>query len=94
MPTVGTPLIERRPEGYRLSDAGQPVVAHAERIEAAVLAADRATAFNSRRMRGTVKLTSAEWLCGTVLAPALALRATTSRHDRRARRRGPVDEPC
>jgi DNA-binding transcriptional LysR family regulator len=69
---VGTPLIERRPEGYRLSDAGQAVVAQAERIEAAVLVADRATAFNSRRMRGTVKLTSAEWLCGTVLAPALA----------------------
>ena len=69
---VGTLLIERRPEGHRLSDAGQAVVAQAERIEAAVLAADRATAFNSRRMRGTVKLTSAEWLCGTVLAPALA----------------------
>ena len=69
---VGTLLIERRPEGYRLSDAGQAVVAQAERIEAAVLAADRATAFNSRRIRGTVKLTSAEWLCGTVLAPALA----------------------
>jgi len=69
---VGTLLIERRPEGHRLSDAGQAVVAQAERIEAAVLVADRATAFNSRRMRGTVKLTSAEWLCGTVLAPALA----------------------
>jgi len=69
---VGTPLIEKRPEGYRLSDAGQAVVAQAERIEAAVLGADRATAFNSRRMRGTVKLTAAEWLCGAVLAPALA----------------------
>jgi hypothetical protein len=37
------------------------VVAQAERIEAAVLAPDRATAFNSRRM-----------LCGTVLALATA----------------------
>ena len=69
---VGTPLIERRPEGYRLSDAGQAVVAQAECIEAAVVAADRATAFDSRSIRGTVKLTSVEWLCGTVLAPALA----------------------
>jgi len=69
---VGTPLIERRPEGYRLSDAGQAVVAQAEHIEAAVLAADRATASNSRKLRGTVKLTSAEWLCGAVFAPALA----------------------
>jgi len=69
---VGTPLIERRPEGYRLSDAGQAVVAQAEHIEAAVIAADRATASNSRKLRGTVKLTSAEWLCGAVFAPALA----------------------
>ena len=69
---VGTPLIEKRPDGYRLSDAGEAVLAQAERVEAAVLAADRATAFNSRRMRGTVKLTSAEWLCGAVLAPAIA----------------------
>ena len=69
---VGTPLIERRPDGYLLSDAGQAVVAQAEHIEAAVLAADRATAFDSRRMRGTVKLTSVDWLCSGVLAPALA----------------------
>jgi len=69
---VGTPLIERRPEGHRLSAAGEAVVAQAERIEAAVLAADRATAYSSRRMRGTVKLTSAEWVCSAVLAPALA----------------------
>jgi DNA-binding transcriptional LysR family regulator len=48
---VGTPLIERRPDGYLLSDAGQAVVAQAERIEAAVLAADQATAFDNRRMR-------------------------------------------
>jgi DNA-binding transcriptional LysR family regulator len=69
---VGTLLIERTPEGYRLSGAGQAAVAQAEHIEAAVLAADRATAFNSRKVQGTVKLTSAEWLCGAVLAPALA----------------------
>jgi DNA-binding transcriptional LysR family regulator len=69
---VGTPLFERTSEGYRLSDAGQALVAQAERIEEAVLAADRATAFGNRRMRGAVKLTSAEWLGSIVLAPALA----------------------
>jgi len=69
---VGTPLFEKTSEGYQLSDAGQTLVAQAERIEEAVLAADRATAFGARRMRGAVKVTSAEWLCSTVLAPALA----------------------
>lgn len=69
---LGTPLVEKTPDGYRLSDAGQVLVAQAERIEEAVLAADRAAALDTWRMRGSVKLTASEWLCSAVLAPALA----------------------
>src|SRR6266702_494681 len=68
---LGIPLFEKTPEGYRLSDAGQALVVQAERIEE-VVAADRAAASGTRRMRGSVKLTAPEWVCGTVLAPALA----------------------
>ncbi len=69
---LGIPLFEKTPEGYRLSDAGQALVVQAERIEEVVVAADRAAASGTRRMRGSVKLTAPEWVCGTVLAPALA----------------------
>jgi len=69
---LGIPLFEKTPEGYRLSDAGQALVDQAERIEDVVVAADRAAASGTRRMRGLVKLTAPEWVCGTVLARALA----------------------
>ena len=69
---LGIPLFEKTPEGYRLSDAGQALVDQAERMEEVVVAADRAAASGTRRMRGSVKLTAPEWVCGAVLAPALA----------------------
>ena len=91
---LGIPLFEKTPEGYRLSDAGQALVVQAERIEEVVVAADRAAASGTRRMRGSVKLTAPEWVCGTVLAPALARFAQrSSRGYRRADRGSAVAQP-
>ena len=65
-----TPLFERTPTGYRPSEAGRELAIHAARIEELMVAVERVSA-DRRRIRGSVRVTSSEWMCQTVLGPAL-----------------------
>jgi DNA-binding transcriptional LysR family regulator len=65
-----TPLFERTATGYRPSEAGQELAIHAARIEELMVAADRVSV-DRRRIRGSVRVTSSEWLCLGVLGPSL-----------------------
>lgn len=64
-------LFERRPGGYRLTPAGEVLIAQAESVEAAAAAFADAAATQSRDASGTVKLTVDEIYAVTVLAPIL-----------------------
>lgn len=64
-------LFERRPGGYRLTPAGESLVAQAEAVEAAAAAFSDAAATQSRDASGTVKLTVDDIYAVTLLAPIL-----------------------
>ena len=64
-------LFERRPAGYRLTPAGEALMAQAEGMEAAASLFADAAATQSRDASGTVKLTVDEIYAVTLLAPIL-----------------------
>jgi DNA-binding transcriptional LysR family regulator len=68
---LGAKLYVRRPDGFTLSDAGKQMLEHAERIERDVLAAELRVAGLDAGLRGVVRITAAEWMCTSVLAPML-----------------------
>ena len=68
---LGLTLFERRPVGYRLTPAGEALVAQAETMEAAASSFADAAATQSRETSGTVKLTVDELYAVTILAPIL-----------------------
>jgi DNA-binding transcriptional LysR family regulator len=57
---VGGKLIERHPTGYRLTDLGQKMLSHAEGVENAVAAFERAVKSSETELAGTVRVTCAE----------------------------------
>ena len=57
---VGGKLVERHPAGYRLSDLGQTMLGHAEGVESAVAAFERAVKSSETELAGTVRVTCAE----------------------------------
>jgi DNA-binding transcriptional LysR family regulator len=64
-------LFERRPAGYRLTPAGEALLARAEAMEAAAGLFVDAAATQSREASGTVKLTVDEIYAVTLLGPIL-----------------------
>jgi DNA-binding transcriptional LysR family regulator len=68
---VGTRLLERTPEGYRPTAAGERVLPAAERLEAEAFACERALTGLERRVEGTVRLTATEGVATAFVAPAL-----------------------
>lgn len=68
---LGLTLFERGREGYRLLPAAEPLVEHAERVEAAVLAFANVAAGAERRLSGSIRVTTNEPLANAVLAQAL-----------------------
>jgi DNA-binding transcriptional LysR family regulator len=70
--SVGARLFERRQAGYRLTEAGHRVLAHAERVEAEVGALAEAMQAERRRLTGRLRVTAAESLANLVLTPFLA----------------------
>jgi DNA-binding transcriptional LysR family regulator len=54
-------LIERHPTGYRLTDLGQKVLPHAEGVETAVAAFERALRSSETELGGTVRVTCPEF---------------------------------
>lgn len=69
---AGATLLQKTPSGYTLTPAGESVLAHAERMEAEALAAERAVTGRDVRLAGLVRLTTVETLLVEVLVPILA----------------------
>jgi molybdate transport repressor ModE-like protein len=71
-------LFRRTTDGLVLTDTGDALLALAESMENSGLAMERRLAGNHERLEGVVRIASAEWFAGYVLAPVLA--ELTRRH--------------
>jgi len=69
---AGQALFRRTKEGLVLTDAGDGVLALAESMENAALSMERRMAGNHERLEGILRISSADWFAGYVLAPVLA----------------------
>lgn len=68
---AGQPLFRRTKEGLVLTDAGDAVFALAETMENSALSMERRLAGNHERLEGILRISSADWFAGYVLAPVL-----------------------
>jgi DNA-binding transcriptional LysR family regulator len=68
---LGVKLFQRTPTGLLLSESGQVLRAHAERVEAEVLASERELTGADRRVSGPVRVTAGDGMATHVLAPRL-----------------------
>ena len=69
---LGARLFHRRPSGYTPTVAGQQLVAHAERVQREIEAAERGLGGRDAGLDGVVRVTASEWLAVRVVGPALA----------------------
>ncbi|MDK4197759.1 LysR family transcriptional regulator [Pseudomonas sp. HR1] len=69
---AGQALLRRTREGLILTNSGDTVFALAEPMEASALAMERRLAGNHQRLEGILRISSADWFAGYVLAPVLA----------------------
>jgi DNA-binding transcriptional LysR family regulator len=69
---AGQPLFRRTQDGLVLTDAGDAVLALAESMENSALSMERRLAGNHERLEGILRISSADWFAGYVLAPVLA----------------------
>lgn len=69
---TGARLLLRTPGGYVLTSLGESVLGHAERIEAEVLAADRAISGRDIALEGVVRITTVDIMASAIVTPALA----------------------
>lgn len=69
---AGQALLRRTREGLILTNSGDTVFALAESMEASALAMERRLAGNHQRLEGILRISSADWFAGYVLAPVLA----------------------
>jgi len=70
--SLGVRLLNRTPDGYAPSQAGEGVRAHAERLEAEAVSLERNVGGRDVRMAGLVRVTCAEAVATHILAPCLA----------------------
>ena len=70
--TLAVRLLNRTPDGYVLTLAGQSVREKAERLEAEAIALERDVTGRDTRLRGLVRVTCAETLAAHILAPCFA----------------------
>ena len=70
--SLGVRLLNRTPDGYAPTQAGEGVRAHAERLETEAVALERTVGGRDTRMAGLVRVTSAEAVAAHILAPCLA----------------------
>jgi DNA-binding transcriptional LysR family regulator len=68
---VGTALFVRRPSGYRLTPRGEIMLPVAEAVEAAVTAFTDGIAAETRRLTGTVRITTVDVVANQWIIPAL-----------------------
>jgi len=70
--SLGTPLVERKPAGLVLTEAGRETINAAERVDAAVGSLkERLSLKGDARPRGTVRLTAPQWIAARYVIPAL-----------------------
>ena len=69
---LGARLLNRTPDGYVPTPAGQEVRAQAERLEAEFLLLERSVGGRDTRLTGLVRVTCAETVATCLLAPCLA----------------------
>ena len=69
---LGARLFLAKPTGQALSATGRRLLAHAEQMEQAALAAERVASGRDSGLTGRVVLTASEWLVCSVLGPLLA----------------------
>src|ERR1700694_4486017 len=69
---VGHTLFQRTGDGFVLTDEGSALLAHAERIEDEVLAAQRQLDGDARQLGGTLRVSSSDWFGIHLLTPVFA----------------------
>jgi DNA-binding transcriptional LysR family regulator len=69
---LGHSLFQRTSDGFVLTDEGQGVMAHAERVEEEVLALERTLAGVDSALQGLIRVSCSDWFGVVVLAPILA----------------------
>lgn len=72
----GAKLLQKTPQGYQLTPAGERVLANVERMEAEALAVERAITGEDARLEGEVRITSVEAFASHILAPSLPMLLT------------------
>jgi DNA-binding transcriptional LysR family regulator len=70
--SLGVRLLNRTPEGYAATLAGEEVRKKAERLEAEALSLERDVTGRDTRLRGLVRVTCAETMAAHLLAPSFA----------------------
>ena len=69
---LGQSLFQRTPDGFVLTEEGQAIRHHAERMEEEALAVARITAGGGAALAGQIRIASSDWFGAHVLAPILA----------------------
>jgi DNA-binding transcriptional LysR family regulator len=69
---VGHALFQRTADGFVLTDEGNAVLEHAERMEEEALAFQRRIAGSDVQLEGMLRLSSSDWFGTYMLAPVLA----------------------
>ena len=69
---VGHTLFQRTADGFVLTDEGNAVLGHAERIEEEAFAFERRLAGNEAQLEGGLRISSSHWFGSYMLAPVLA----------------------
>lgn len=69
---VGQTLFQRTGDGFVLTDEGQVMLAHAERMEEQALAIRRELAGADRSLEGLLRVSCSDWFGVTMISPVLA----------------------
>ena len=70
--SLGQTLFQRTGEGFVLTEEGEAVLVHAERMEEAALAFERRLAGSGPQLEGMLRLSASDWFGTHILAPVLA----------------------
>lgn len=69
---AGAQLLQKTPDGYVLTVAGEAILAHVERIEVEAQAVERTITGADLRLEGSIRITTIETLAVEVLTPVFA----------------------
>jgi DNA-binding transcriptional LysR family regulator len=69
---IGSALFQRSSSGFRLTDEGETMLVHAERMEEEAVTLERRIAGGSGTLEGVLRVSSSDWFASRVLAPGIA----------------------